>query len=737
MKKFTILFLALSMAFAASAVPVKTAKYALANAGAKQETQKAKALAEKQAPAQTAKVASYVAQKKALAAPSAKKLTKKALAPQPSSKKMPAASQAADTVKIVGEQFIYEYYAESGDWYVGISDNVNYVVYLDYLSTSFAGTFTTEDFDLTYSYMYDYTSGSKVAVTYNAVKMTVTDNETGKDVYAVIDGNDGKVYVVTAHEDPLPEPKSTITLTYANSILEIGNSSFQIQGKDKFDEVSANDSIYTNIILFYEDDITGTYTINDVATMFGASVAYFGADTTWVDPLDFNATVVEDAENNKYICNAELLGTDTILYKITLTADAPAPIVPKDTVDVVITNLSVLDLTEWMSSAIVEGYNAEYDVFLPYDADEVYGTFYGKDLWESAYIAHGVDTMSILDAEIEVANWFGADRVTGKILGSDTILYMLDMSYVVPDAKDTVKIVFETPGEGTYFEAYGDCQIFNTNTQYEVALDIVGLTVDGVGEFAAEDFDSEYTYIYLFNGTDTTGVGVLDAKATVTKVSDGLYSVYAEVLGSDTILYAITSQFTYVTVSAPAGLQYDEETEAANKAYTPADKVTFNTDNLDTYGVVYLDIEAADGSDWLGLGFVVESADEDIVIPAGTYTIGDSYETGSVVASSGYSEEDGVYYSFYATIDGQYFDKLWFLVGGTVKVEKIDGKMKVTVDAVNSYDVPVHIVYDATATAVETPAADAAKVTKKLGADGQLYILHNGKTFTATGVVVE
>ena len=76
------------------------------------------------------------------------------------------------------------------------------------------------------------------------------------------------------------------------------------------------------------------------------------------------------------------------------------------------------------------------------------------------------------------------------------------------------------------------------------------------------------------------------------------------------------------------------------------------------------------------------------------------------------------------------------MVGGTVIVEKINGQLKVEVNAVNSYDVPIHIVYDGTTTDLsntQIPIAD----TKKVLRDGQLVIIRNGKAYTSIGVQVK
>jgi PHP family Zn ribbon phosphoesterase len=76
---------------------------------------------------------------------------------------------------------------------------------------------------------------------------------------------------------------------------------------------------------------------------------------------------------------------------------------------------------------------------------------------------------------------------------------------------------------------------------------------------------------------------------------------------------------------------------------------------------------------------------------------------------------------------------LWLLVDGTVEVTKTeDGKPYLEVNAVNSYGVEVHIVYDGTTTSLEDidrPTDNTCKVLR----NGQLLIIREGKTYNMVG----
>jgi hypothetical protein len=133
--------------------------------------------------------------------------------------------------------------------------------------------------------------------------------------------------------------------------------------------------------------------------------------------------------------------------------------------------------------------------------------------------------------------------------------------------------------------------------------------------------------------------------------------------------------------------------------------------------------------------FFVEEADEDIIVPAGVYPIDSSEEYGTVYANPGV-QGDGVWPSFYARMmeDGSLVTPLWLLVDGTVEVTKTaDGKPYMEVNAVNSYGVEVHIVFDGSATGVENIPVGDAIGTQKWMLDGQLLIIRNGNVYDVTG----
>ena len=131
-------------------------------------------------------------------------------------------------------------------------------------------------------------------------------------------------------------------------------------------------------------------------------------------------------------------------------------------------------------------------------------------------------------------------------------------------------------------------------------------------------------------------------------------------------------------------------------------------------------------------------ADSDITLPAGVYPINASWVSGTTLACSGILP-DGPAPSYVCFVDAEgYLDPngLYCLVDGTVTIEKVNGKMKVEVDAVNSYDISVKLHYNPAASAVEDITTGNTNINKRL-INGQLLIIRNGETYNANGALVK
>ena len=594
-----------------------------------------------------------------------------------------AATAATDTVEIVATFWAWEYYESDNDWYTTLIDATEtYEIKLDYVSDTQAGTFTEDDCLMDYTGMYIYDEeGSRTIVGFTEVDIVVTDDENGLALNAELLGTDNVLYVVSAFIAPLPEPKATVELAYANATLEDGTRSsgtFQFWGDEN--------GVYTSL-LFASDQVEGEYNKFDMYVDYANYIMFVDdADTTFVDFLDLNAVVTK--EGKTYNLVADALGSDTIMYHITMSYTKPDP---TDTIDIVATNMVVDEFEFWgMVFCTVQASNDEYTVTLDMANGLPMGELTSEDFnveWSSVYRI--ADDEEIVFEEIisaTVSEVEGKPAVKAQVVGVDNIVYNLDLSYVVPEPTDTVNVVFDDVVEAQYYGESADYYIVNENENYIVILDIFEERGNLMGEYTAEDFDMYYTQLGVIEAGDTTAVEIADAKAVVTPVEEGIVLIEAELIGHDAVLYKVS---TKADVSNK-GLQYDATEGFLMDEYTTEDLYTINDQSANGY--IMFDVESADGNDLMGLVFWVDGADENTIIPTGTYPIDASGEAGTVLASTGMGSQ-GLTYSLYATLDEEGYINIpcWFMVGGIVVVSEENGILSITVDAVNSNNLPIYI----------------------------------------------
>jgi hypothetical protein len=185
-------------------------------------------------------------------------------------------------------------------------------------------------------------------------------------------------------------------------------------------------------------------------------------------------------------------------------------------------------------------------------------------------------------------------------------------------------------------------------------------------------------------------------------------------------------------------LDYDTEEGDVERVYGVEDEIKID-DLTQSEGLIVLQATAQDQSDMMVLYFFADEADKAVTIPVGVYEINSSLQVGSVLASTGANEDNTVSPSIYATLTDGYLEQLYFMVDGEVTVENKDGYLHVEVNAVNSYGVPVHIVYDGTPanTAVENTHSQSPMTnSQKIMRHGRLYIKNSGSTYNMTGARV-
>ena len=447
-----------------------------------------------------------------------------------------------------------------------------------------------------------------------------------------------------------------------------------------------------------------------------------------------------DANRNCFIMGT-MIGEDDICYQLHLSWTPPAA---TDTVHIAFDTPSrVAYYPDLDHDFMLSNENEQFDISV-----DIVGVPMGERFTErNLNVAYCLianrqthDTIRIAEAEGQV--WQSGDTtyLSTQVLGFDAVVYDIDLWYAVPAVSETKELRIE--GATFYNELQKDGYFAlvgaTEDKSIEFAISLLGNTEEDVpgryvndglfGAFSGQNYDflhfiggSYATYIAKWNDEckDYDILSIEKGQAEVTMDAEQNVHLEGSFVAADGLEYHIhlTSK-----VDKPR-LEDDATSGAVERLFVDKNQLTIEQQGED---MVLLEIMT--GSDLMALWFYVEYVDDEIVIPAGEYTIDDSDDYWSVIKGDGSLGK-----SFYATHDGEYFTSLYFLVDGTVVVSKKEGKLHLELNALNSYDVPVHIIYDESATTnIDNTALDTMD-TKKILQDGHLLIQRNGTTYNILG----
>ena len=460
---------------------------------------------------------------------------------------------------------------------------------------------------------------------------------------------------------------------------------------------------------------------------------------TWLDASAIRGTLTLKETADGWEANIEAYCDDYNWYSIDMNFEVP---VPTKTVKVEFEKSAIasfradqLNMIQLMQYA--DDYEASITIYNTglgesFDMEKVlldYTELYDWTVQSSVEIA---DVKGVLSQKGDTT------IITASYIGFNAVQYDAKFWYVVPTPVDTVEIEMPVKFSNALQDGYYILSSYTPDNSIFISLspmtdgEVAGTYVnDGMfGKFGAEggryDFFSGNTFIYV--EAEWQNYTIEKGELVVNHAADGTINADAKFIARNGVYYHVKMTSEYNT-----HLDFDEPEEIIDRTYTTSDNVTIE-DQTAGNGYIYLALTAADGSDMAAFFFFAEEPDEDIIVPAGVYPIDSSEEYGTVYANPGV-QGNGVWPSFYARMmeDGSLVTPLWLLVDGTVEVTKTkDGSAYLEVNAVNSYGVEVHIVYDGTATGVEDiyrPIDNTCKILR----DGQLMIIRDGKTFNALG----
>ena len=330
--------------------------------------------------------------------------------------------------------------------------------------------------------------------------------------------------------------------------------------------------------------------------------------------------------------------------------------------------------------------------------------------------------------------------ITASIIGFDAIQYDVTWWYTVPTPEDTVEVEMPVEFINSMADGYYTLAAFTPDSAWYISLspitqEVAGTFVnDGLfGKFGAADgayhFYGGNSFVRAKDGEilHTVEKGSLEVNVT----ADGTITAEAKFICTNAIYYHLKMTSKYNN-----HLELDEPYAEVDRTYTTTDQVVIDN-KIQTEGFLYLCITAADNSDQAAFFFYTNEEDPDIIIPEGTYPINDSEDYGTVSANPGVL--GAVWPSFYAllTLDGGIITPLWLITSGEVKISKNEhGEIYMEVNARNSYDVPVHIVYDGTGTGITNIPSPQTHTTKYIH-NGQLIIKRNNINYNAQGAMIK
>ena len=449
-------------------------------------------------------------------------------------------------------------------------------------------------------------------------------------------------------------------------------------------------------------------------------------------------------QNRNCAIVGEMLGEDNILYNLDLSWQTPTT---QDTVTIAFDNSSwVAYYPDLGHDFMLSNENDNYDIALDIVQVAMGDNFTEKNL-NIGYCRiadkETKDTIKIAAAEGHVWQSNDTTYLSAMVTGFDSVMYDIHLWYAVPEVVQTVEL--NIPNAKFYNELSSDgyyALVGSTTDQaYEFAISLLGNTEEDIpgtyvndglfGGFSGKNYD----FLHFIGGQYTTYIAKWDAsqkdydiisiekgETVVEMDNDQNIRLQGRFVGADGVEYKVTLS---TKVDKPHII--DDATEGA------VERIFINEKELTVEKLAEDEVrlEIMTDRDLLAMWFYVEEIDNEIIIPEGKYSIDDSNDYWTVVAADGSLGK-----TFYATHDGEYFTSFYFLTSGTVEVSKKDGKLSFEIDALNSYDVPVHIVYEASTSDVENIISMQINSQKQM-TNGQLLIIRNGNTYNMMGAQIK
>lgn len=243
----------------------------------------------------------------------------------------------------------FEWYGDTGDWYIGWIDNTStYIVRLDYFTTYEGkyGHYTIDDLDLNYSYLSDYTSGTREDVAYTAADFTVSEGaDGGMDLEATFSTEDGRDFHAVGHMAP------HVAQTYDFKATSVLGATYYTYDTDWYMTIKSDDAQYTlylDIVTGSDEVFAGEWTLEDMLEDYTSFIV--DGSQLYFTELEITTTIPEGC-HPKEACTIQGKGTLTNGDVVNIDVNVKAPLQPTETV---YPNVEVLEF-EWPEMDITNG----------------------------------------------------------------------------------------------------------------------------------------------------------------------------------------------------------------------------------------------------------------------------------------------------------------------------------------------------------------------------------------------
>ena len=537
----------------------------------------------------------------------------------------------------------------------------------------------------------------------------------------------------------IPAPKDTVDIAINN--LTIDDSNLTYSHTLYLDGYNDEYEVLMEIVAFTP---TGTFTSPD-------AVVGITKHTTKGDLYTYSlySKVVIKEENDSTIVQAEVIATDSTCYNITMRQ----LVAPTDT-----TIYLTFDTRAYIvpnsngGSYQVYNMNDEYLVSVAFISDKLEGEFSSRE-WDIepqyTYLHHAVrrpsgkmDTViaKIADTECVVRQTADSILVDATIKDYDGTLYKVAFWYAVPVPKDTIDVII---GKAAFYNAleYGSFQLYgmSNDSAYIVSLCPNADTLAGTwtmdGMFKHSDFYDVYTFMYKLDSSQVAAevIYLLEGEATSFVRNDTVF-MDARFICSDDRMYNL-----HFIADTHTRLQYDAEEGEIDHTFSANDEALFITKYFEEYGEVFLTIFGQNTYPYpfVQIGFFLDEIDTAHFLPEGDYPIDYTYQSGTVIASPGvlYTKAQPSCFG-YLDHEGYLIEPFWFFFSGNVNIQHTANGIRMEVNALNSYDRPIHLVYEGMPVmdAIEEVNAEKDSSAKKYLQNGELRIRRaDGTIFTVLG----